>query len=417
MPAGTRIRCDVTVDGATHPVDTGFLLYNDATYPNLVKLFTALGVKSVDSDMSFSVRIGDGALEWSDRNLAAVFAQPSNLVNPRFLRMLADLLRFSREAAKATQGGGPITGTLGEFLDSRGFGREVREFYLIPMAACVWSTPATQINRFPLSSFLRFCANHGLLSVSNRPQWRSVKGGRARIRGEDGDRPVRGAPGVPRAAGSPLRRSRGARDRSGHRALRRGGPRHPRRSVAGAAGATVGRGARRAQGRFPSRSTARSCIPTSACCRGGGAHGRAGTSMRPSPELSEDPVSLTFLINRIQPLPFASPLMLSMNPVEKPRAGAHHRVLRLPPPGLPGRRRRGEAKDRLAAGSRAHLVLRRVDRDTVFMRTGWFRRSTSRAGCACRFHGAREGNPSSGFWREERPDHAFVKAACNPATG
>ena len=140
-PGGHTNTVDATVDGITHPVDTGFLVFNDRTYPNLVKLFAHLGVESADSDMSFSVRIGDGALEWSGTNLATVFAQPSNLVKPRFLRMLADLVRFNREASRLAESGAPVTGTLGEFLDARGYGREVRELYLIPMAACIWSTP------------------------------------------------------------------------------------------------------------------------------------------------------------------------------------------------------------------------------------------------------------------------------------
>ena len=168
---------DATVDGTTAPVDTGFLVYNDRNYPNLAKLLAALGVESANAEMSFSVRIGEGALEWSGRSLAGVFAQPSNLVSPRFLRMLADLLRFNREAARLVEGGDAMTGTLGEFLDARGFGREVRELYLFPMAACIWFTPATRINRFPLAAFLRFCANHDLFSVSKRSPWRTVKGG------------------------------------------------------------------------------------------------------------------------------------------------------------------------------------------------------------------------------------------------
>jgi predicted NAD/FAD-binding protein len=94
---------DATVGGTTHPVDTGFLVYNDRTYPHLIRLFAALGVESAPSEMSFSVRIGQGELEWSGSNLATVFAQPSNLVNPRFLRMLADLLRFNREALKLAE--------------------------------------------------------------------------------------------------------------------------------------------------------------------------------------------------------------------------------------------------------------------------------------------------------------------------
>ena len=109
-PGGHTNTVEATVDGETHPVDTGFLVYNDRTYPNLVKLFATLGVESANSEMSFSVRIADGALEWSGSNLATVFAQPANLVNPRFLRMLSDLLRFNREASRLARGGGLAPG-------------------------------------------------------------------------------------------------------------------------------------------------------------------------------------------------------------------------------------------------------------------------------------------------------------------
>src|SRR3954462_8746324 len=108
---------DVTVDGLTHPVDTGFLVYNDRTYPNLIRLFEHLGVPSAPSEMSFSVRIGAGEVEWAGTNLASVFAQPSNLVSPPFLRMLKDVMRFNREATALATSGAVIRGTLGDFLD------------------------------------------------------------------------------------------------------------------------------------------------------------------------------------------------------------------------------------------------------------------------------------------------------------
>jgi predicted NAD/FAD-binding protein len=152
-------------------------VFNDRTYPNLIRLFEALGIESAASDMSFSVRIGAGEVEWAGTNLASVFAQPANLVNPRFLRMLRDLVRFNREATRLAESGAPMRGTLGDFLDEGGYGQELRGLYLLPMAACIWSTPSRQINRFPLQAFVDFCHNHGLLALSDRPQWRSVRGG------------------------------------------------------------------------------------------------------------------------------------------------------------------------------------------------------------------------------------------------
>ncbi len=317
-PGGHANTVDATVDGITHPVDTGFLVFNDRTYPNLVKLFAALGVESAESDMSFSVRVGDGDLEWAGTSLASVFAQPSNLVNPRFLRMLADLLRFNREASRLAEGGGPVTGTLGEFLDARGYGREVRELYLVPMAACIWSTPATQINRFPIQTFLTFCANHGLLAVSNRPQWRTVKGGaREYVR-----KLVAALPDV--RLSTPVRRVRRFDDRV-ELATDHGAERFDQVVLATHADQSLAlleqpgveeRAVLKAIPYQPNRAvlhTDERLLPR---------RRRAWASWNfhaPRPELSDEPVSLTYLINRLQPLPFSSPVMVTMNPVDAPR--------------------------------------------------------------------------------------------------
>jgi predicted NAD/FAD-binding protein len=317
-PGGHTNTVDATVDGITHAVDTGFLVYNDRTYPNLVKLFAHLGVETAASDMSFSVRIGDGDLEWSGSSLATVFAQPSNLVRPRFLRMLADLLRFNREAARLAESGAPVTGTLGEFLDARGFGREVRELYLVPMAACIWSTPATQINRFPMQTFLHFCANHGLLSVSNRPQWRTVKGGaREYVR-----KLLAGIPDLRLA--TPVHRVRRFDDRV-ELATDHGTERfdqvvlatHTDQSLALLESPGV---EERAVLKAIPYQANRAVLHTDE--RALPRRRRAWASWNfhaPRPELSEEPVSLTYLINRLQPVPFASPVMVTMNPVDAPR--------------------------------------------------------------------------------------------------
>ncbi|MFM9433301.1 uncharacterized protein ACFDR9_000336 [Janthinobacterium sp. CG_23.3] len=174
---------DLRLDGVTHAVDTGFLVFNHATYPNLVKLFEQLDVEAVDSHMSFSVKmpVGAGAgarvLEWAGGSLDTVFAQRSNLLRPRFLRMLRDILRFNRQAGALALAGAAPDVPLGAFLDANGYGATFRHWYLLPMAACIWSCPAEQMLAFPLSTFIRFCHNHGLLRVSDRPQWRTVRGG------------------------------------------------------------------------------------------------------------------------------------------------------------------------------------------------------------------------------------------------
>ena len=171
---------DVTVDGATFGVDTGFLVFNERTYPQLIALFAELGVASTASEMSFSVRLPLAAgrmLEWAGSSINTLFAQRSNLLRPGFLRMVADIVRFNRQASTMARAGSIADVSLGRFLDEQGYGAQFRAWYLLPMAACIWSCPSEQMLEFPLATFIRFCANHGLLQVSGRPQWRSVAGG------------------------------------------------------------------------------------------------------------------------------------------------------------------------------------------------------------------------------------------------
>lgn len=168
---------DVTLDGITAPVDTGFLVFNERTYPNLIALFDHLGVASTASDMSFSVRLADERLEWAGSNLATVFAQRRNLLRPAFWGMLGDILRFNREATALAQQRVDSAQSLGEFLDAGGYGRAFREWYLLPMAGAIWSCPTAAMLQYPARTFFTFCANHGLLQVSDRPKWRTVNGG------------------------------------------------------------------------------------------------------------------------------------------------------------------------------------------------------------------------------------------------
>ncbi len=164
-----------TVDVGTTPVDTGFIVYNENTYPNLVALLRRLGVATQPSEMSFAVSLDDGKLEYAGRDLAGMFAQRGNLFSPRYLGMLRDLLRFYREAPGRLVG--LETMSLGSFLDRDGYGRAFREDHLLPMAAAIWSAPARTLLDFPAASFVRFCDNHGLLKVVDRPIWRTITGG------------------------------------------------------------------------------------------------------------------------------------------------------------------------------------------------------------------------------------------------
>ncbi|MFZ5521138.1 MAG: NAD(P)/FAD-dependent oxidoreductase [Pseudomonadota bacterium] len=170
---------DVTLDGVTHGVDTGFLVFNERTYPHLIRLFAELGVQTAPSDMSFSVQAVDAGLEWSGSSLATVFAQRRNLLRPAFWRMLRELLRFNALATRlATEGSDmELAQPVGDFLHQQGFGTAFRDWYLLPMVACIWSCPTQQMLRFPVGTLIRFCHNHGLIQVNGRPQWYTVAGG------------------------------------------------------------------------------------------------------------------------------------------------------------------------------------------------------------------------------------------------
>jgi predicted NAD/FAD-binding protein len=309
---------DVSLGEVTHPVDTGFLVYNDRTYPQLIRMFGHLGVEAHAAEMSFSVRIGAGELEWAGTNLASVFAQRRNLVSPRFLGMLREVVRFNREATRLASSGAPLKGTLGEFLDAGGYGAALRNLYLLPMAACIWSTPSTRINRFPLRTFVEFCHNHGLLAITNRPQWKSVAGGgREYVR--------RLAAGIPDVrVATPVRQVR--RDDAGVVITTDAGPERfdevvlathtdqalrllerptpEERSVLGAIPYQPNRALLHTDARLlPRRPRAWA----------------AWNFHAPREEESEAPVSLSYLINKLQRLPFRQPVIVTLNPSEPPR--------------------------------------------------------------------------------------------------
>jgi predicted NAD/FAD-binding protein len=176
-PGGHTHTVDVTLDGITAPVDTGFLVYNDRTYPRLIALFDELGIESAPSTMSLAVRDDAAGVEWSGTDLAALFAQAANLARPAFWRMLADILRFNRETTAMQRADGVHAYTLGEYLDEGDYSAAFRDWYLLPMAAAIWSVPLSAVVDFPLPTFVRFCYRHGLLQIFDRPQWRTVAGG------------------------------------------------------------------------------------------------------------------------------------------------------------------------------------------------------------------------------------------------
>ena len=178
---------DITLPGAngavSFGVDTGFLVYNERTYPGLIDLFQQLGVQTAHSDMSFSVQAPWGrsghTLEWNGADLNSVFAQRSNLLRPKFWWLLREIMRFNKLCTRLAQSydDGALMQTLQAFLDHHGFGATFKNNYLLPMLGCIWSCPTSQMLQFPAATMVRFCDNHGLLQVNNRPQWFTVQGG------------------------------------------------------------------------------------------------------------------------------------------------------------------------------------------------------------------------------------------------
>jgi predicted NAD/FAD-binding protein len=167
---------DVEVGGRNYAVDTGFIVFNPPHYPLLSRMFDELGVQSQPTTMSFALKNERSGLEYNATNLAGLFCQRRNLVSPRFLRMLRDILRFYREAPALLDraDAGP---TLGDYLAANGYSDAFRDDHLVPMASALWSSPAAQILDFPAKYLAQFMANHQMLQARDRPQWRVVKGG------------------------------------------------------------------------------------------------------------------------------------------------------------------------------------------------------------------------------------------------
>ncbi|MES2756451.1 MAG: FAD-dependent oxidoreductase [Pseudomonadota bacterium] len=312
---------DVTLDGVSFGVDTGFLVFNDRTYPNLIALFDELDVATAPSEMSFSVKLpldGGGGLEWAGASLDSVFAQRANLLRPRFLRMLSDIVRFNREASALAQGGAMPDIALGAWLERQGYSAQFRNWYLLPMAACIWSCPSGQMLAFPLSTFVRFCHNHGLLQVSGRPQWRTVKGGsrnyvdkmlaaipscrlaspvRSVLRGSGGARAVR----IETAAGFEHYDHVVMACHSDQALALLGDARADERALLSAI--------RYQQNRAVLHTDA-SCLP---------ARRKAWSAWNyQSSNGAEPEVCVHYLLNMLQPLPCTTPVIVSLNPIDAP---------------------------------------------------------------------------------------------------
>ncbi len=174
-PGGHSHTVDTPGLASPTPVDTGFIVYTESTYPNLTALFKHLKTPTKPSEMSFAVSLDNGALEYSGTDFSGLFAQKANLLKPRFWSMLRDLTRFYRCAPADAAHFGMLS--LGEYLNANGYGEAFRQDHLYPMAAAIWSLPAKSVADYPVAAFVDFCQNHGLLRISGRPSWRTVEGG------------------------------------------------------------------------------------------------------------------------------------------------------------------------------------------------------------------------------------------------
>ena len=167
----------VDVDGKTLPVDTGFIVFNRPNYPNLSAMLAHLKVGTIETEMSFSASIDQGALEYSGNNLNTLFAQRRNLLSLAHWKMIRQILRFNKQAKHDLNAKENLQMSLGDYLEMHGFDERMQSSYLLPMAAAIWSCPVTTMMKFPVGSFLQFFENHGLLNVEDRPQWETIKGG------------------------------------------------------------------------------------------------------------------------------------------------------------------------------------------------------------------------------------------------
>lgn len=169
---------DLEIENKKIAVDTGFLVHNRLTYPNLIQLFEKLGVEIVDSEMTLSIKVEGENFEWGGSDLGTVFGQKANIFNPAFYYFLYEILKFNRNAKSYLKWAtSDRNRTLGDLLEHFSYSQYIKDWYLIPMAAAIWSTPANKILNFPAHTFIQFCLNHHLLQVNDRPIWRTVKNG------------------------------------------------------------------------------------------------------------------------------------------------------------------------------------------------------------------------------------------------
>ena len=353
---------ELTLGGVSHGVDTGFLVFNEKTYPKLVGLFAELGVATAPSEMSFSVQARAEHLEWSGCNLGTVFAQRANLARPAFWRMLADLLRFNRLSTalaldETAAGLAALDQPIGDFLAAHRFSERFREWYFLPMIGCIWSCPTDQMLRFPIATLIRFCHNHGLLQITGRPPWRTVRGGARNY-------VTRMLEAIPDARlQTPVRRVRRLASGGAEISTDRGQERfdaavlacHSDQSLALLADPSDAEravlGAIRYHANRAVLHTDSSVLPQRRRAWAAWNYERAASADR-----EKATVCLHYLINRLQPLPFSVPVIVSLNPLTAPAAGSVHGEFEYAHPVF----------DRAAVAAQARLPGLQGERDTWF---------------------------------------------------
>jgi predicted NAD/FAD-binding protein len=318
---------DVTLPGPTgpitHGVDTGFLVFNERTYPKLIALFAELGIATAKSDMSFSVQVpqaqGGRTLEWSGSSLNTVFAQRRNLLNPRFLKMLREVLRFNALATRMAQSGAEIElmQPLSGFLTQHGFSGVFRDWYFLPMLGCIWSCPTDQMLQFPVATMIRFCHNHGLIQVTDRPQWWTVAGGARHyvdkiVSGVEDKRLNTPVSAIRRDASGVWIRSAGQTERFDQVVLAC----HSDQALALLDDASPQEqatlGAIRYQANRAVLHTDTSVLPKARRAWAAWNYARAA-----DPAQEQSRVCLHYLLNMLQPLPFKQSVLVSLNPVQE----------------------------------------------------------------------------------------------------
>ncbi|MBC7703691.1 MAG: FAD-dependent oxidoreductase [Rhodoferax sp.] len=311
-------------------VDTGFLVFNENTYPELIALFADLQVETAKSEMSFSVQVALGnkrqKLEWSGASLNTVFAQRRNLFNPAFLGMLRDLARFNKLTTRIADSGteAALQQPLGEFLSEHQFSDAFCDWYFLPMMGCIWSCPTAQMLQFPVATMIRFCHNHGLIQVRNRPQWHTVKGGAkhyvekivAKIADKRLNTPVRNITrlGKEEGGGIAVATDQG-REQFDQVVLAT----HTDQALALLHDASPAErrilGAIRYQHNHAVLHTDTSVLPAKRTAWAAWNYESAGRGSRGAH--AEQQVCLHYLINLLQPLPWAQPVVVSLNPLRE----------------------------------------------------------------------------------------------------